>query len=64
MAVLAAGWPVVVYAHGTGGSSDNLNTTYTVNASSEVANGVWQLRVQDNAARDTGRINGWKLTFP
>jgi Zn-dependent metalloprotease len=51
-------------AYGTGGSADNINTTYTVNASSEVANGVWQLRVQDNAARDTGYINSWKLTFP
>ncbi|UUU30790.1 M4 family metallopeptidase [Streptomyces sp. CA-210063] len=51
-------------AYGTGGSTDNINTTYTVNASSEVANGVWQLRVQDNAAQDTGRINSWKLTFP
>ncbi|GGX20679.1 M4 family metallopeptidase [Streptomyces lomondensis] len=50
--------------YGTGGSADNLNTTYTVNASSEAANGVWQLRVQDNAARDTGHINSWKLTFP
>ncbi|KDN73623.1 peptidase M4 [Streptomyces olindensis] len=50
--------------YGTGGSADNLNTTYTVNASSEAANGVWQLRVQDNAARDTGYINSWKLTFP
>ncbi|WP_443046932.1 M4 family metallopeptidase [Streptomyces sp. NBC_00267] len=51
-------------AYGTGGSTDNINTTYTVNASSEVANGVWQLRVQDNAARDTGYINSFKLTFP
>ncbi|WP_443042191.1 M4 family metallopeptidase [Streptomyces sp. B21-105] len=51
-------------AYGTGGSTDNLSTTYTVNASSEVANGVWQLRVQDNAAQDTGYINSWKLTFP
>ncbi|MFF8940603.1 M4 family metallopeptidase [Streptomyces paradoxus] len=50
--------------YGTGGSADNLNTTYTVNASSEVANGVWKLRVQDNAAIDTGYINSWKLTFP
>ncbi|MFC5216398.1 M4 family metallopeptidase [Streptomyces coerulescens] len=50
--------------YGTGGSSDNLNTTYTVNASSEAANGVWTLRVQDNAAIDTGYINSWKLTFP
>ncbi|MEU9663674.1 M4 family metallopeptidase [Streptomyces chartreusis] len=51
-------------AYGTGGSADNINTTYTVNASSEVANGVWTLRVQDNAAIDTGYINSWKLTFP
>ncbi|MFC4501944.1 MULTISPECIES: M4 family metallopeptidase [Streptomyces] len=51
-------------AYSTGGSTDNLSTTYTVNASSEVANGVWQLRVQDNAAQDTGYINSWKLTFP
>jgi Zn-dependent metalloprotease len=51
-------------AYGTGGSTDNLNTTYTVDASSEVANGTWQLRVQDNAAQDTGYINSWKLTFP
>ncbi|WDV54681.1 M4 family metallopeptidase [Streptomyces coeruleorubidus] len=50
--------------YGTGGSADDINTTYTVNASSEAANGVWQLRVQDNAARDTGYINSWKLTFP
>ncbi|MEU6306054.1 M4 family metallopeptidase [Streptomyces chartreusis] len=50
--------------YGTGGSADNINTTYTVNASSEVANGVWTLRVQDNAAIDTGYINSWKLTFP
>ncbi|WP_435836614.1 M4 family metallopeptidase [Streptomyces asoensis] len=51
-------------AYGTGGSTDNINTTYTVNASSEVANGVWKLRVQDNAAQDTGYINSFKLTFP
>ncbi|MEU0390466.1 M4 family metallopeptidase [Streptomyces chartreusis] len=50
--------------YGTGGSADNIDQTYTVNASSEAANGVWQLRVQDNAARDTGYINSWKLTFP
>ncbi|MBX9393763.1 S8 family serine peptidase [Streptomyces sp. TRM72054] len=44
-------------------SADNVNTTYTVNASSEVANGTWKLRVQDVAAQDTGRINSWSLTF-
>lgn len=44
-------------------SADNLVTTYSVNASSEVANGTWKLRVQDVAAVDTGRLNSWQLTF-
>jgi len=44
-------------------SADNVNTTYTVDASSETANGTWKLRVQDVAAQDTGTINSWKLTF-
>ncbi|MEW2120008.1 M4 family metallopeptidase [Streptomyces sp. NPDC005474] len=45
-------------------SEDDVNEPYTVNASSEVANGTWQLKVQDKAAQDTGKINGWKITFP
>jgi subtilisin family serine protease len=49
--------------YGTGGSSDNINTTYTVNASSEVANGTWKLRVSDNAAQDVGKIDSWALQF-
>ncbi|MEU9226899.1 S8 family serine peptidase [Streptomyces massasporeus] len=44
-------------------SADNVNTTYTVNAAGEAANGTWKLRVQDTAAQDTGTLNGWKLTF-
>ncbi|MFC7928070.1 M28 family metallopeptidase [Streptomyces cinereoruber] len=47
-----------------GGSADNIVQTFTVNASSEVANGAWKLRVQDRASYDTGYINGFKLTFP
>ncbi|MFE2560791.1 M4 family metallopeptidase [Streptomyces sp. NPDC059352] len=42
---------------------DDLITTYTVNASSEVANGTWKLKVQDVFGDDTGYINSWKLTF-
>ncbi|MFF4965375.1 M4 family metallopeptidase [Streptomyces sp. NPDC001037] len=45
-------------------SADNVQATYTVNASSESANGTWKLKVQDQATYDTGKINGWKLTFP
>jgi Zn-dependent metalloprotease len=44
-------------------SADNVKETYTVNASSEVANGTWKLRVQDVARYDTGYINSFKLTF-
>ncbi|QXE35700.1 S8 family peptidase [Streptomyces sp. GMY02] len=50
-------------AYGTGGSADNINTTYSVNASSEVANGTWKLRVSDNASADTGYIDSWALQF-
>ncbi|MFG2878151.1 M4 family metallopeptidase [Streptomyces sp. NPDC048337] len=47
----------------SGGSADNIVKSYTVNASSEVAQGVWKLRVNDNANLDTGKIDSWKLTF-
>ncbi|GAA3831759.1 S8 family serine peptidase [Streptomyces phyllanthi] len=50
-------------AYGTGGSADNIATTYTVDASSEVAGGTWKLRVSDNAAQDVGRIDSWALQF-
>jgi subtilisin family serine protease len=50
-------------AYGTGGSADNIDTTYSVNASSEAANGTWKLRVSDNARFDTGRIDAWALQF-
>ncbi|MDF3148980.1 MULTISPECIES: S8 family peptidase [unclassified Streptomyces] len=50
-------------SYGTGGSSDNIDTTYSVNASSEAANGTWKLRVSDNANIDTGRIDAWALQF-
>ncbi|WP_367127139.1 S8 family serine peptidase [Saccharothrix sp. HUAS TT1] len=45
----------------SGGSADNINRTFTVNASSEVAAGAWQLRVRDAALLDTGYINSWTL---
>ncbi|MFF6789236.1 aminopeptidase S [Streptomyces filamentosus] len=48
----------------SGGSADNIVQTYTVNASSEVANGAWKLRAQDKAGADTGYISNFKLTFP
>ncbi|MET8296903.1 M28 family peptidase [Streptomyces sp. NPDC005180] len=44
-------------------SAADVVASYTVNASSEVANGVWKLQVKDVAAQDTGYINSWKITF-
>jgi Zn-dependent metalloprotease len=47
----------------TGGSADNIDTTFTTNLSSEAANGTWRLRVQDAASADIGSINSWTLTL-
>ncbi|MFH0242311.1 M4 family metallopeptidase [Streptomyces sp. HK10] len=44
-------------------SGDNVQETYTVDASSEAANGTWKLRVQDVYNYDSGYIDSWKLTF-
>ncbi|MFE9658647.1 S8 family serine peptidase [Streptomyces sp. NPDC005955] len=49
--------------YGEGGSTDNINTTYSVDASAETANGTWKLRVSDNAAQDVGKIDSWALQF-
>ena len=54
---------VYVLHNRSGGSADNINLTYTVNLSSEVKNGTWRLRVNDNATNDAGRIDTWTLTF-
>jgi subtilisin family serine protease len=42
--------------------ADNLDTTYTVNVSSEAANGAWKLQVQDRYRIDTGFLDTWTLT--
>ncbi|HEY5849922.1 MAG TPA: proprotein convertase P-domain-containing protein [Lysobacter sp.] len=47
----------------TGGSTDNVNKTVTLNLSSEPLNGTWKLRVNDNASGDVGYINSWSVTF-
>ncbi|WP_304488643.1 protease pro-enzyme activation domain-containing protein [Dyella sp. 2HG41-7] len=44
----------------------NINTTWTVNASSVTANGTWKLKVIDNDPYyygDYGTLNNWSLTF-
>lgn len=48
------------------GNDGNINTTWTVNASSVPANGTWKLKVIDNDPQyygDYGTLNSWSLTF-
>jgi serine protease len=47
----------------TGGSADNVIKTVNLNLSSELKNGTWKLRVNDNAGGDVGYINSWSITF-
>jgi subtilisin-like proprotein convertase family protein len=56
----------------TGGSADNLKTTYHVTTRSaqslgaftgKSTSGAWKLRVRDLAGADLGTLNSWKLTF-
>ncbi len=54
---------VYVLHNRSGGSADNINTTYTVNLSTEAKNGTWKLRVNDNANLDTGVLDTWTLTL-
>lgn len=54
---------VYVLHNRSGGSADNIVTTYTVNLSTETLSGIWKLRVNDNGAGDIGYLNSWSVTF-
>ncbi|HET8659779.1 MAG TPA: S8 family serine peptidase, partial [Micromonosporaceae bacterium] len=42
-------------------SGDDIHATYTVNLSTEAANGQWRLRVRDRRAGNTGFLDSWTL---
>ncbi|MEV0179867.1 M4 family metallopeptidase [Streptomyces sp. NPDC050625] len=46
----------------SGGSADNVDQTFTVDASAQPVSGTWILRVQDRAGLDVGYIEQWQLT--
>ncbi|MFG2944258.1 M4 family metallopeptidase [Streptomyces adustus] len=46
----------------SGGSADNVEQTFTVDASAQPVEGTWKLRVRDLAAIDVGYIKQWQLT--
>jgi subtilisin family serine protease len=49
-------------ASSAGDGADNVKETYTVNLSSEDANGTWTLQITDAYSQDTGTLNTWSLT--
>ncbi|MEU3979428.1 M4 family metallopeptidase [Streptomyces sp. NPDC026672] len=46
----------------SGGAADDVDQTFTVDASAQPVNGTWKLRVQDRASIDVGYIQQWQLT--
>ena len=50
-------------ANNAADSQANLNTVYTVDASSEARNGLWKLWVRDVFGGNTGFIDNWSLTL-
>ncbi|MFF3413808.1 M4 family metallopeptidase [Streptomyces sp. NPDC002698] len=46
----------------SGGSADNVDQTFTVNASAQPVDGTWKLRVRDLASIDVGYIQEWRIT--
>ena len=54
---------VYVLHNRAGGSADNIDRTFSVNLSGEALNGIWFLRVNDNAWGDTGVLDSWSITF-
>ncbi len=45
-----------------GDSANDVDETYTVDASSETANGTWNLRVRDVFGADVGTLDSWSLS--
>ncbi|WNV90862.1 S8 family serine peptidase [Umezawaea sp. Da 62-37] len=44
-------------------TADDVNATYTLDLSTEIANGEWKLQAKDVYAQDTGSIDSWTLTI-
>ncbi|UXI02852.1 S8 family serine peptidase [Photobacterium sp. TY1-4] len=53
----------VVLHNNSGGSANDIVKTFTVNYAGVDSQGNWQLKVSDNARRDTGTLNSWRINF-
>ncbi|MFL4902134.1 M4 family metallopeptidase [Streptomyces sp. MMS24-I2-30] len=45
----------------SGGAADNVDQTFTLDASAQPVAGTWKLRVQDHASIDVGYLEQWQL---
>jgi Zn-dependent metalloprotease len=59
--LIAPDGTVYMLANRTGAGTDNIIQTFTVNLSSEAADGIWTLRVRDAVNADNGWIDTWSL---
>ncbi|KHD23952.1 peptidase S8 [Vibrio caribbeanicus] len=53
----------VVLHENTGGSANDINTSYQVDFTGFESKGKWELKAVDSARQDTGTINSWTLSF-
>lgn len=61
--LIAPDGSVYTLSNRSGGSTDNIIKTWTVNLSGEAINGTWKLRARDYGRLDTGYINSWSITM-
>ena len=61
--LVAANGSTVTLRSPSGGGTNNINESKTIDASSSNASGTWKLKVIDGAAQDTGYINSWSIEF-
>lgn len=61
--LLAGDGTVYLLHNRSGGSTDNLSASYTVNLFAQPLNGTWKLRVRDLSRGDVGELDRWSLTF-
>ncbi|MDQ3300151.1 MAG: proprotein convertase P-domain-containing protein [Myxococcota bacterium] len=59
---LVKGTTEKVLSANVGGSADDIKKTFTVaGLEGQALAGAWTLKIVDNAAQDTGKLNSWKL---
>lgn len=61
--ILAPNGASAVLREPSGGGTNNINESTTINAGTTPANGTWGLKVTDNAGADTGYIDSWSIEF-